>query len=248
MTGATPTTDVSLLARRYRVEVNTATEASPSWAVVYGITSMKRVLDTRTVDAETTEDAGWGRDEITGAKWGWEITIDQRQNAAGTAMNATHADLRAAGTATTTNASQRQIRVYDRNGLDTAQTGWARVDWQDKGGGGKDLDTATVKFMGQGAPSYVANPLASTLPVVEGMSTNATVAAGGKPIVLYGINFTGATAVTIGVTSVTTFTVIDSRTIAIVTPAKTAGTYDVTVTTPAGTSATTGTGNDLTYS
>jgi hypothetical protein len=248
VTGASPTTDVSLLARRYRVEFNTGTEASPVWSVLYGVTGVKRVWDTRTTDAETTEDAGFGRDEVTGAKWGWEITFDARRDSAGTAINALHADLRAASVATTTNGVQRQIRVYDRDGIEAGQTGWVRVEWSDKGGGGKDLDTATIKCMGQGVPTSITNPLAVTTPVVTGLTPTGVATAGGKPVVVTGINFTGATGVTVGGTAVTTFTVIDSRTVLIVSPAKSAGTYDVVVTTAGGASPTTGTGNDLTYS
>ena len=62
-----------------------------------------------------------------------------------------------------------------------------------------------------------------------------------------GTNLTGATAVSFGGTAATGVSVVNATTVNCTSPAHAAGTIDVTVTTPGGTSATTGTGNDYTY-
>jgi hypothetical protein len=62
-------------------------------------------------------------------------------------------------------------------------------------------------------------------------------AAGGTTVTVYGGRFAGATAVTFGGVPATSFTVVNGGTIAAVAPAGVAGTVQVTVTTPAGTSA-----------
>ncbi len=57
---------------------------------------------------------------------------------------------------------------------------------------------------------------------------------GGMAFTLIGTDLTGATAVTFGGTAATSFTVVSATTITGVTPAKSAGDHDVTVTTPGG--------------
>ncbi len=70
----------------------------------------------------------------------------------------------------------------------------------------------------------------------------------GTAVTITGINLTGATVVKFGTVGATSVVVVNSTTITCVSPAHAAaGVVDVTVTTPAGTSATTGTGNDYTY-
>lgn len=71
-------------------------------------------------------------------------------------------------------------------------------------------------------------------PTVTSLSPNTGAAAGGTAVTITGKDFTGATAVTFGGTAGTSRVVVNDTTITIVTPAKTAGAYDVVVTTPAG--------------
>jgi len=84
-------------------------------------------------------------------------------------------------------------------------------------------------------------------PVVSAVSPNSGLAAGGLAITVTGAGFTGATGVTIGGTPATAVVVVNSYTITAVTPAKTAGTYDVRVTTPNGTSAIGGAADNFVY-
>jgi hypothetical protein len=62
------------------------------------------------------------------------------------------------------------------------------------------------------------------------LSADALPAAGGTALVVYGDNFTGATGVTFGGTSGTSFSVVDDNTIHVTSPAKAAGAYAVVVT------------------
>ena len=79
-------------------------------------------------------------------------------------------------------------------------------------------------------------PDATSPPAVTGVSPNTGLAAGGTPVTISGTAFTGATAVTFGGTAATAVVVVNSNTITATSPAKAAGTYDVRVTTPKGTS------------
>jgi IPT/TIG domain len=76
------------------------------------------------------------------------------------------------------------------------------------------------------------------LPSVDGVFPNAGIPAGGVTVTLTGCGFTGATAVDFGTTAASTFTVNSDTKITVISPAHAAGTVDITVTTPLGTSPT----------
>lgn len=74
-------------------------------------------------------------------------------------------------------------------------------------------------------------------PTVTNVNPNFGPTTGGNTVTIFGTNFTGATAVKFGATSAS-FTVLSSTQIIATAPLHTTGTFDVTVTTPGGTSAT----------
>jgi hypothetical protein len=75
------------------------------------------------------------------------------------------------------------------------------------------------------------------LPRVDKVSPGTALAtAGNTVVVVQGRFFTGATSVTVGGTAATAVSVIDDETIRCTTPAKAAGTHQVAVVTPNGTS------------
>ena len=75
-------------------------------------------------------------------------------------------------------------------------------------------------------------------PTVTSISPTSGPTAGGASVTITGTNLTGATAVMFGTTAATSFTVNSATQITAVAPAGAAGTVDLTVTTPGGTSAT----------
>ena len=84
------------------------------------------------------------------------------------------------------------------------------------------------------------------LPVVSAVSPATGPAAGGTAVTITGTGFTDATGVDFGSTPAARFTVASDTTIVAVSPSGTAGTVDVTVTTPCGSSAT-GAADRFTY-
>jgi hypothetical protein len=83
--------------------------------------------------------------------------------------------------------------------------------------------------------TYVAP---GSIPVVSGVIPARGPLTGGTLVYLTGVGFTGATTVTVGGTAVVApgFTVLNDTQISVTTPAHSAGTADITVTKPAGTS------------
>jgi IPT/TIG domain-containing protein len=88
-------------------------------------------------------------------------------------------------------------------------------------------------------------PNASSPPIMTGLMPNNGGIAGGTQVTITGAGFTGATAVTFGGTAATSIVVVDNNTITCTSPAKAAGSYDVIVTAPTGS---TPTGTKFTYS
>jgi hypothetical protein len=84
-------------------------------------------------------------------------------------------------------------------------------------------------------------------PVVTGLSPALGLTAGGTSVIITGTNFTGATAVSFGGTAATAFTVDSATQITATAPAGAAGTVNVSVTAPGGTSADAGTADDFEY-
>ena len=79
----------------------------------------------------------------------------------------------------------------------------------------------------------------AAVPIVTSVSPSSGTRNGGTTVTITGTGFTGATAVKFGTTSATTFTVNSANSITVTSPAHSAGTnFDITVTTPGGTSAT----------
>jgi hypothetical protein len=77
-------------------------------------------------------------------------------------------------------------------------------------------------------------------PIVTSVSPNSGPTAGGTSVTITGTGFTGATSVDFGGTAAASFAVNSDTSIMAVSPAEAAGTVDVTVTAPGGTSATSG--------
>jgi autotransporter-associated beta strand protein/surface protein len=80
-------------------------------------------------------------------------------------------------------------------------------------------------------------PLFGALPAVTAIAPATGSTAGGTSVTITGTDFTGATAVTIGGVAAASFTVDSATQITAITPAGTAGTASVLVTTPGGTNA-----------
>ena len=78
----------------------------------------------------------------------------------------------------------------------------------------------------------------ATAPTVTAVAPTSGTTAGGTSVVITGANFTGATGVKFGATAAATFTVNSATQVTATSPAGSAGTVDVTITTVGGTSAT----------
>lgn len=112
---------------------------------------------------------------------------------------------------------------------------------------GMTSDAGAVRLNVGTGKALLASKTIRLLPTVTSVSPNTSVVAGGVAVTIAGTNFTGATAVNFGAGNPATFVFVNSTTITVASnPAHAAGTVNVTVTTPLGTSVATG-ANQFTY-
>ncbi|WP_320069602.1 phage tail tube protein [Micromonospora sp. RTGN7] len=239
----TPTDRRTMLARRLRVDIDTAAYPTSLYQQLMGIQELKPVDELRTESDEAYEDDGAGRESVTGYNWRLEIKLLHSTNAAGTSLDPLHAFLRTKFLAAKSNVRLGEfgVRWYDRNGIGEAHEGRAYVkQWSPDGGGGGAQDTVSIVIQGQGPlASDVANPAANLTPVVTGLAPTGGGTAGGTLVNVYGGRFagtSGATGVKFGATNATNYTVVSDSHIVAVAPAGSAGTVQVIVTNTGGAS------------
>ncbi len=93
---------------------------------------------------------------------------------------------------------------------------------------------------------FTVTNVTAAAPTVTGLSLTSGSTAGGTTVLVSGTNFSGTTAIDVGGTAATSYTVLDDSDISIVIPAGSAGAVHVTVTTNNGTSSTT-TADEFTF-
>jgi hypothetical protein len=98
------------------------------------------------------------------------------------------------------------------------------------------VDVEVTTPSGTSAPVTGDHYTYYAVPAVTSLSQQTGPLAGGTPVIVTGTGFTGATKVSFGSTKASSFTFVSDTEVIAVSPAETAGTRHVTVTTPGGTS------------
>jgi hypothetical protein len=158
---------VSTLARKFRVEVDTATVApgateapDPVWTQVRGLTGVKPTMDNTTEDDSDFDSGDWGSDVKTQIKWGLELDMARKRGVYTKNYDPGQELLRGLGEETGPEATVH-VRWYDRDGGPEAYEGYATVQWEDGDGGPTDLSSASATLAGQGRRNRIENPAAA---------------------------------------------------------------------------------------
>lgn len=248
----------STLSRKWVLEVNTGTVASPIWTTVKGLNEYTFTPgDPNLEDDNVYEDLGFTGQTKTALSCKGEAKIMRRT---------LPTDV------TTYDPGQEKLRVlsnllgptgvaycrtYDRDGGPEAYTYFSEVGWSPEGGSPTDLESITITLTGKGAPTLITNPNAPalSLPSITSLTPATGPAAGGTLVIIRGDNFkdrngttvvVGAASVTFGGTNATSYNVLDRQTIAAVAPAHAAGSVQTIVTNTTGASPNT-TADDYLY-
>jgi hypothetical protein len=138
--------------------------------------------------------------------------------------------INALGTLELANFDQTGGQTYSAGG-----TGVAEATFESDVAGGFFGTYTATSYGSVGQTNSLSGP---ALPTVTSVSPSSGSTAGGTSVTITGTNLNGASAVSFGATPASTFTVNSSTSITATSPAQGAGTVDVTVTSPAGTSTT----------
>lgn len=161
MTTPPPVADVTALARRYRLEVNIGTAATPDWELFPAITEFSWSAEPNIEDSSTYDDGGWAGNEKTGQAWEVTCTINRRKDKDSTVFHPVHEFVRAAAFGWGAD-SKVELRWMDRDGGPEAYEGTALVTWAPSGGERTALDQVEVTFTGDGPLEQITNPITVT--------------------------------------------------------------------------------------
>lgn len=239
----------STLNRKWWADVNTGTSGSPVWTPINGITDFKDSLDPQTQDDSDFDSNGWGSKTKTGNNWSLDLKVARKTTRSDPTMYDPGQEFLRLKAVENGGANTVEIRWYEMSvggPRAEAHQGLAAVSYSPDGGDQNALGMASLTLDGQGQRFDISHPdtAAVAAPTVTSVlySTGTTVAAaGGGLVIISGTNFGTVTIVTVfgNVVPVADWEKVpNADAISIKVPAHAAGTGNITVTNPGGTSGT----------
>jgi hypothetical protein len=246
------------LARDYWLDVNIGTTVSPSWIGVFGLMEFNPNQTPTTQDSSDFDSAGYGDEDVTAIKWGLSGKLKRGVQAADATQYDPGQEVLRLAANQLGNGNRVEVRWYEMPGGSIgasgphveAYQGFVNVQWNPDGGAQDALRTVSFTLGGKGKRNSITHPqTGQALATVTSLNpATATATTGGNLIIASGTGFLSVTIVTVfgNVVPVADWETISDSQLAFKAPAHAAGTGNVTVTNPAGTS-TTGAGNQIVY-
>ncbi|UFU03435.1 IPT/TIG domain-containing protein [Ruania suaedae] len=230
----------------YGLDINLGSTASESWQPVRRISAWTPTYPPTTQDQATYDDLGAANEAVTARSFATSFTV-QGNRSVTTGLFLPEVEALLAAAKATLDGATVDIRWYHKPEFGTPNPNDAgrascRVEVTRQNSGNSEIEVFNVTLTGQGPFESITNPFAGwdvTEPVLAAVSPDEAVE--GELVTLTGTGFLGATDVDFGGTPADEFVVANAATIIASLPTGTAGSVDVTVTTPGGTS------NILTY-
>lgn len=225
----------------YGLDINLGTTGSPSYQPIRRISAWAPSYPPTTQDQATYDDLGATNEAVTARSFATSFTVQgNRSLTTGLYLPEVEA-LLAAGKATGESAV-RDIRWYHKPEVGTphpndAGQAFCRVEFTRQNTGNAEVEVFNATLTGQGPFTSITNPFAGwdvTAPVLAAVTPDG--AGTGELVTLTGTGFLGATSVMFGAVAATDFVVANAATIIASLPTSTAGSVNVTVVTPGGTS------------
>lgn len=162
---STVTTKVPLgpttLNRKWYLDVNTGTFATPIWTGVFGVTDFKPINNGDLQDDSDFDGGGYKSQVQTAIEWGIELKVKRAVTTASpTAYDPGQEVLRLAslGFGTGNSVDIRYYEVTAAGPIAEAYRGKVAVTFEQDGGDMAALATATIKLAGQGTRSAITHP------------------------------------------------------------------------------------------
>lgn len=148
----------NLLARRFRVDIDTSSTSTPQWTQLLGITALTPTVSEATLqDSSSYDTDGWGAQEKTMQRWSLAITANVVKDNDDGLRDIAQEKIRLASTKFGA-AARVKVRWYDRDGEPEAYSGTALCQYAPAGGGPDALDSVTFTLTGDGVLLEIANP------------------------------------------------------------------------------------------
>lgn len=226
------------------IDVNLGTYATPQWQPIRRISGWAPAYGRVTSDVTTYDDLGSTNEEITGRSFSAAFTV-QGNRSTTTGLYLPELERILAAAKAKGEAAVLDVRWYHKPETGTpnpndAGRSFVTVDVTRQNTGNAEVEAFSVSLTGKGEVESIANPFTgwgATVPQISYVGPDGK--GDGDLITIQGSGFNGATAVTIDAIALAAddYIVVNGATIIATLPVGVAGTVDVTVTTPAGTSA-----------
>lgn len=225
----------------YGLDINLGTTVVPSYQPIRRISAWAPSYPPTTGDQATYDDLGATNEAVTARSFATSFTV-QGNRSLTTGLYLPEVEALLAAAKATGESAVADIRWYHKpevgtpNPTDAGQA-FCRVEFTRQNTGNAEVEVFNATLTGQGPFNSITNPFAGwavTTPVLASVTPDA--AAVGELVTLTGTGFLGATSVTFGAVPAGDFVVANAATIIAAMPTGTAGSVDVTVVTPGGTS------------
>jgi hypothetical protein len=255
-TARVPLSGATTTNRKWWLDVNTGTTAAPVWTPVAGITEFSPGKDQTTADNADFDSGGWGNTGVTGLTWTVTATFRRAPKGTDSTLYDDGQEFLRLKSDQIGVANTVEIRFYEMEPSGPrieAYQGQVAVQYTDNGGSATDNSMAAITLTGQGRRNSIIHPAstAAAAPTVTAVRTatgTTTPVAGGGVLAVTGTGFLTVTSVVVFGNTVPAngWTVLNDQSLSIAAPAHAAGTGDVVVTSPSGTSGTSA-GSKVTY-
>lgn len=160
MTATTKTPlGASTLNRKWYLDVNTGTEATPVWTGVFGITDFKAGVEGSLQDDSDFDSNGWKSQVNTANTWKIEAKCRRGLQASDPTTYDPGQEVLRIAAANTGEANIVQVRYYEMGDAKVeAYSGNVAVTWTEDGGNMEAVSMVSFTLNGRGARNIIAHP------------------------------------------------------------------------------------------
>lgn len=226
----------------YGLDVNLGTRAAPNYQSIRRMSAYAPAFPPSTADVASYDNQGDPDEDVDGRGFNASFTVQGNRSVA-TGLYLPELEALLAASRSKGEAAVLDVRFYHKPAVGTphptdAGRADVTVEITRSNTGNTGIETFAVTITGKGGFDPIANPWTgwATNPAPKVTSVTPAGRAAGQQVTITGSGFLGATDVKFGTVSASALTVVNDSTIIAVVPAGSAGTVNVTVVAPAGTS------------
>lgn len=226
----------------YGLDINIGSFAAPVWQPCRRMSAWAPTFPKVTQDAATYDDRGAPNEDISGRGFATAFTV-QANRSVTTGLYLPEVEAIVTASRSKGEAAVLDVRFYHKPEAGTphptdAGRAFVTVEATRQNTGNAEIDVISVSLAGKGEYEPIENPFTgwddAPAPAISAITPPA--AGEDDQILITGTGFLGATAVKFGAVDATAFTVVAQSTIVATLPVGAAGSVNITVVTPVGTS------------